>query len=196
MLEAKQKRAQIARAKIIKAASKMFATQGFDGTKTEDIAKEAGVSKGTVFAHFGDKLYLLAEVGQVELDARLEYLEGVAEADRAGDAVENICIGLDRILDYFEEQPEFLRLFVEKSALRLSDEGYGFDESIRRIHRALKAIVARWNGGLDAELTAVALRAYMLHMAVGRLCGEYKSPDMRKEELRALVSGLVGGESV
>ncbi len=192
MLEAKQKRAQVARAKIIDAATKMFVKQGFDATKTEDIAKEAGVSKGTVFAHFGDKLYLLAEVGQVELDARLIHLEELAAAEVNEGLKEQICIGLDAILDYFEEQPEFLRLFVEKSALRLTDEGYGFDESIRRIHRALKAIVARGSRGLDPEMTAVALRAYMLHMAVGRLCGEYKTPEMRKEELRALVSGLLG----
>lgn len=49
------------RAAILDAASKMFTQAGFEGTSMDQIAAEAGVSKLTVYSHFGDKEALFAE---------------------------------------------------------------------------------------------------------------------------------------
>lgn len=40
---------------ILEAAKHLFLSQGFEGTSVEQIAAEAGVSKLTVYSHFGDK---------------------------------------------------------------------------------------------------------------------------------------------
>ena len=48
------------RAAILEAARRMFIVQGFDGTSMDQIAGEAGVSKLTVYSHFGDKETLFA----------------------------------------------------------------------------------------------------------------------------------------
>jgi len=40
---------------ILSAATKLFCEQGFSTTSMEQIAKEAGVSKQTVYSHFGSK---------------------------------------------------------------------------------------------------------------------------------------------
>ncbi|MCY7354147.1 MAG: TetR/AcrR family transcriptional regulator [Lysobacter sp.] len=42
-------------AAILDAAKRLFTAQGFDGTSMDQIAAEAGVSKLTVYSHFGDK---------------------------------------------------------------------------------------------------------------------------------------------
>jgi AcrR family transcriptional regulator len=58
------------RTKIIKAAQKLFARQGYDGTTTRDLAAAAGVAEGTVFRHFPNKKAILIEVatqGWVEI---------------------------------------------------------------------------------------------------------------------------------
>ncbi len=197
MLEAKQKRAQVARQKIFEAAQQLFQDKGFDETGTEEIAKAAGVAKGTVFAHFGDKLNLLAEVGLVEMKERVLYLEKHAEGSSVPKKpVETLSKGLEALLDYFEQQPEFLRVFVEESALSKREVDRGFYEIIARLHAGLKAIIEKCLKKqvireCDPELTATALRAYMLHMAVGRMCGEYPDVKSRKAELRALVGGLI-----
>lgn len=44
-----------ARRKIILAGSKLFAEQGFDGTSTRDISKEAGVNLSLISYYFGGK---------------------------------------------------------------------------------------------------------------------------------------------
>ncbi len=44
---------------IVKAALRLFATQGYAATSTSKVAKEAGVSEGLIFRHFGNKEGLL-----------------------------------------------------------------------------------------------------------------------------------------
>lgn len=44
---------------IVKAALRLFATQGYASTSTSKVAKEAGVSEGLIFRHFKNKEGLL-----------------------------------------------------------------------------------------------------------------------------------------
>lgn len=48
------------RAAILDAAKQMFTEHGFDGASMDQIAAAAGVSKLTVYSHFGDKATLFA----------------------------------------------------------------------------------------------------------------------------------------
>jgi AcrR family transcriptional regulator len=50
------------RSRILQAALKLFAAQGFDGTTTRDLAQAAGVAEGTLFRHFSNKKAILVEV--------------------------------------------------------------------------------------------------------------------------------------
>ncbi|NJL41898.1 MAG: TetR/AcrR family transcriptional regulator [Cyanobacteria bacterium RM1_2_2] len=56
--------------RILKAARKLFARRGYDGTTTRDLAQAAGVAEGTIFRHFENKKAILVEVatqGWVEI---------------------------------------------------------------------------------------------------------------------------------
>ncbi|BAZ15952.1 TetR family transcriptional regulator [Calothrix sp. NIES-4071] len=58
------------RNRILSAAQRLFAAQGFDGTTTRDLANAAGVAEGTLFRHFSNKKAILVEVatqGWVEI---------------------------------------------------------------------------------------------------------------------------------
>ncbi|PLZ54327.1 TetR/AcrR family transcriptional regulator, partial [Fischerella thermalis] len=58
------------RGRILQAARRLFASQGFDGTTTRDLAQAAGVAEGTLFRHFPNKKAILVEVataGWVEI---------------------------------------------------------------------------------------------------------------------------------
>lgn len=50
------------RSRILQAALRLFASQGFDGTTTRDLAQAAGVAEGTLFRHFTNKKAILVEV--------------------------------------------------------------------------------------------------------------------------------------
>mgnify|MGYP001041078682 CR=1 FL=1 len=59
------------RAAILDAARRLFTTQGFDGVSMDQIAAEAGVSKLTVYSHYGDKETLFAAAAKAYCDQQL-----------------------------------------------------------------------------------------------------------------------------
>src|SRR5678815_1631768 len=56
------------RAAILESAKRMFVQHGFDGASMDQIAADAGVSKLTVYSHFGDKETLFAEAVKSHCD--------------------------------------------------------------------------------------------------------------------------------
>ena len=50
------------RVEILKAALKVISVMGFEGAKMEDIAKEAGVGKGTIYEYFDSKNTMFTEM--------------------------------------------------------------------------------------------------------------------------------------
>ena len=60
------------RAAVIKAATRLFAAHGFDGTALQDVADAVGVTKPAVLHHFPSKEHIRAAV----LDGILEHWQG------------------------------------------------------------------------------------------------------------------------
>lgn len=61
----------------------LFATKGYAATGTADIAREADVSEGSIFYHFGSKRNLLADIGRM-------YGESMIAAMHQGDPLEDL----------------------------------------------------------------------------------------------------------
>ncbi|QDH69095.1 TetR/AcrR family transcriptional regulator [Marilutibacter alkalisoli] len=59
------------RAAILEAAKRIFTQQGFDGTSMDKVATEAGVSKLTVYSHFGDKEGLFSAVVRAHCEQQM-----------------------------------------------------------------------------------------------------------------------------
>lgn len=76
-----QKKSEQKKSKILHSAAKLFLTHGYQNTKIQDIAKDAGVGPNTVFFHFGDKDGLLAELVFFVLEGQFEattaFLSGI-----------------------------------------------------------------------------------------------------------------------
>ena len=64
---------------IMAAAFDVFARQGYAATSLDDIATATGVSRQTVYNHFGDKERLFLAVVDAELKATLERLRAATE---------------------------------------------------------------------------------------------------------------------
>src|SRR6201986_1665037 len=58
----RSERAAERRAAIVDAAMEEFVARGFAGTRLDDIARRAGVSKGTIYLHFKDKESMFEEL--------------------------------------------------------------------------------------------------------------------------------------
>ena len=77
------------RRQIIEGARAVFLAKGFDAASMSDIAKAAGVSKGTLYVYFKDKDELFAAIvaGRMLMQA-----EGVFDFDHADHDVENVLL--------------------------------------------------------------------------------------------------------
>ncbi|MEO1537701.1 MAG: TetR/AcrR family transcriptional regulator [Pseudomonadota bacterium] len=72
---------------VLDGARTVFMRDGFEGASVDDIAREAGVSKATLYSYFPDKRLLFIEVAKVECqaqsDAAVAEVEGLQDARRA-----------------------------------------------------------------------------------------------------------------
>jgi AcrR family transcriptional regulator len=77
------------RRQIVEGARSVFLARGFDAASMGDIAKAAGVSKGTLYVYFKDKDELFAAIVQGECAMQAE---GVFEFDPADHDVEAVLL--------------------------------------------------------------------------------------------------------
>jgi AcrR family transcriptional regulator len=70
-------RAAERRAAIIEAALEEFIARGFAATRLDDIAKRAGVAKGTIYLHFKDKETMFEELVRIVIVPVVERLNAL-----------------------------------------------------------------------------------------------------------------------
>jgi TetR/AcrR family transcriptional regulator len=77
-------RSEAKRTRIIDAAMRHFAEQGYHAARVGDIAAQLGIAKGSVFQHFGSKDGLFFEVYKKAVRAFPAYLDAPAEVRDEG----------------------------------------------------------------------------------------------------------------
>ena len=85
----KTERAALTRAKLMEAARRLFARDGFAGTGTEAILAAAGVTRGALYHHFRDKADLFEAV------CREMHEDAVADIERAVAGVDDPIAALE-----------------------------------------------------------------------------------------------------
>ncbi|HSY13664.1 MAG TPA: TetR/AcrR family transcriptional regulator [Verrucomicrobiae bacterium] len=70
-----QERSEATRARLIRAAEKIFARDGFEAAKLEEIAAEAGHTRGAFYANFESKEDLFLALLEGEISSRINTVE-------------------------------------------------------------------------------------------------------------------------
>ena len=128
------------REKILKSAARLFANQGFDGTTTIQIAKEAGVTEPLIFYHFKGKDELFTRIiGGIfnEYFARLDVLEQNEAPPFA--CIQNL---IDLQFDIVEEFPDEIYIISTRRPVRFNDEDDVYVDNIRIYRRRMDAFLA------------------------------------------------------
>lgn len=98
--------------KILQAAGKLFAHQGYYGTSTREIARVAEVSENTLFRHFENKEELFKSSLRsysAGLKFRQDVLKGITQCDSPEVVLPKI---IEMLADTVSYRPEMLRLFA------------------------------------------------------------------------------------
>ena len=109
------------RARILEAALKYFARNGYAGTRLDDIAREVGIRRPSLFHHFKDKPTLYKAVWHKTMKEQDEKL--APYFDQPGTStLELLNIAIDAWVEYAFEHPDFIYLSLFATASGQSED--------------------------------------------------------------------------
>src|SRR4051794_29366032 len=85
------------RAALLAAAERVFAAKGFHGATVEDIAEQAGFTRGAFYANFHDKADLLLTLLDEQSRARLAQLGEQLEADSGSYGMAALAVWFEQV---------------------------------------------------------------------------------------------------
>lgn len=128
---------------ILSAALDEFSTRGFEAARLDDVAKRAGVAKGTIYLYFRDKETLFQEL----IRAMLTPLVGTIEA--LGQAELPLAVLADRLADLFVREvyetrrKDVIRLMITEGRRFPKLAEFYYREVLSRIIAAVRALLRR-----------------------------------------------------
>jgi AcrR family transcriptional regulator len=155
------------------------AERGATGSTFDQVAREAGVSRGLLHYHFGTKERLLAEVVRRDAEIRLEHLGRELAGARTVDDV--IAVLLHSLEDLVERDPGFVALRFElfTSGRRKAEIAAEFAELQRATRDRVAALLREKQAeGVVALADAPeAVAAVLLSLADGLALGLLGEPE-------------------
>ena len=160
--------------RILDAAVRVFAAQGYDASRVGDVAKEAGVAYGLVYHYYGSKEAVLEAVFR-EAWGRL--LAAVALAERTGaDASEQLELVVKIVLRAWRDDPDLVRLLVREVTRNphIQDELDEIGQAFASLERMVRRGQAdgTFRSELDPKLAAWMLYGALEEVLTGWVLGQ------------------------
>jgi AcrR family transcriptional regulator len=158
---------------LMKSAAKVFARRGLQQASIDEVAEEAGYTKGAFYANFKNKEELFLAMLDERFGQKLAEIERVAAGDDFSLAVTS--------------DPEFDRLFFEFTAYAARNED--FRQELVTRYKALRAHVADAIGGraeregVDVPISVEQIAVMTFAMAKGVALEKLLEPEAVDDEL-------------
>lgn len=171
---------KLTRANLLDSAAEMFARRGFHGASVEEIAEEAGYSRGAVYSNFSGKeeMFLALFDRRQERDKEV-FFEALNSPDAAREDLER-AIGEDRTWSLLE-----LEFFLY--AARAPEAGEKLAERYRAWNAEFSEFLEQWLAERDLDPMLDAEHLSRLITAVGNGLGQQAlvDPQARSGEIYA-----------
>jgi AcrR family transcriptional regulator len=146
---ARRARSELYRGLVLEAAQRVFADKGYEDAKMEEIARESGLSLGTLYSVFAGKAEIFAavhETGDREIQEHSE-----ARASGASDPLAALLAGVRAYTEYFLEHPDFLRMHLKEGLTwGLAGSGAGSRRRTDAWLRGVEGLAAACRRCIDA----------------------------------------------
>lgn len=173
---------------ILAAAQAMMAEHGPSGVTVSDVARRAGVNRGTAYQHFPTRERLIAEV--------LDRLGRRTKEALDADAPPSLDARVDATVKYFVEHPELIRVSLFRMLAGIPHPS----EELWRDYVARVRALATGPGsreGIDADMLAVILLGATMLWSLRVQSGSASAAATRRylrELKRLLLYGVVRPE--
>jgi AcrR family transcriptional regulator len=161
------------RGEILEAARRVFAGRGFAEATMEDIAREAGIAKGTIYLYYrskGDVYGAAAEQGLRALHERV-----LDQVRTAGTAFDKVKAYISTKATYFEDNADFFRLYYAELCDLAAHSVHMHEDSNRlyleQVEALEKGLAADFPDRVDLHSVCLAIGALTYGVITRRLRG-------------------------
>jgi AcrR family transcriptional regulator len=191
--EPRQARSRATVEAIVRAGARVLGDRGLDGFTTNEVADVAGVSIGSLYQYFPDKLSLIDAIRRRHLDDVLAILRGIGRGDTPlAQLIEDL---VDGMIAVHSIEPALHRVLLDEAPRydgERSIQGM-FEQEYMARYKAIVAACPDRAGRASADVAAQVLSSAVegvIHNAARR--GMLKSPELRQELIYLLRSYLGG----
>jgi TetR/AcrR family fatty acid metabolism transcriptional regulator len=169
------------RARILEAATRVFASHGYHGARVSDIAREAGIAYGLVYHYFRNKEEILDTIFAERWGAFLDVVDGIAAGPQP--AAEKLRQLAALILFANRRRSDWVKVLVFEiqRTSRFSEPEQ--IEAVGRLFRGVAKIVrdgqeaGELRSDLDANLVCLAFIGALETMITSQVLGVMRRPD-------------------
>jgi AcrR family transcriptional regulator len=131
------------RASILAAALEEFSARGFQATRLDDVARRAGIAKGTIYLYFRDKETLFQELVRDMLSPLVGTIEAMGAADLPLRALADHFVDLFVREVYETRRKDVIRLMIAEGRRFPKLAEFYYREVLSRIIAAVRALLSR-----------------------------------------------------
>lgn len=129
------------RAAILEAALDEFAAQGFAATRLDDVARRAGVAKGTIYLYFADKESLFQDLIRSMLSPLVGAIEALPRSDAPFRVIAEMLTDLFVREVYGTRRKDVIRLVLTEGARFPQLAEFYYHEVIERVLGAVRELL-------------------------------------------------------
>ncbi len=140
---ARTAKAAVRRGAILDAALEEFSARGFAAARLDDVARRAGVAKGTIYLHFKDKEALFQELVRFQLNPVVSAFEAALTSDLPLRAIIDQAIEVFVRDIYGTHRKQVMRLIITEGPRFPTLAEFYYREVLARILKAVRARLSR-----------------------------------------------------
>jgi AcrR family transcriptional regulator len=193
----REEKNEVTRRRLLDAAREVFGRRGYGSASLEEIAEEAGFSRGALYHHFESKEALFLDLLDERLTERMRHIERAFEdAEPTKEAtVEQARQAANDAAEVFRQNREWRALYLEFVAHAGRNPDFRRQLALRSAtcRDALTRVVRQRADeiGLDLPISAEQLAVTIEALAQGLGLEEMIDPDSVPEELFGTVLGFL-----
>jgi AcrR family transcriptional regulator len=186
----RQQRSRVTVDVIVEAATRVLARRGWARFTTNEIAAVAGVSVGSLYQYFPNKLAIAEAIRQRHLDEVLVALSGAGDDSEAVALDQRAARFADGVIAAHSVDEALHRVLLDEVPLVARSSYAEFEAEYQRRYRALIAASASGAAGDDETAARVLSSAVegVVHAAAHR--GDLGLPALRSELVRLILAYL------
>jgi AcrR family transcriptional regulator len=141
--QSREARSAARREMILAAALDEFSARGFEAARLDDVAKRAGVAKGTIYLYFRDKESLFQELVRAMLTPMIAGIEAIGTVDVPARILAERFVDLFVREVYETRRQDVVRLMISEGRRFPKLAEFYYREVLSRIIEAVRGVLTR-----------------------------------------------------